>query len=260
MSAYQKLRVTDDGAVRTIALHNPTRRNALGGDMVAELERAFGEAWAASSVRCIVLTGSAEGKAFSAGGDFSQMNVNGGTALTQVGDFGKLLIGVLNTEKPIVARVNGAAMGGGLGLVASSSFAVATTDVMFGTPEVHSGIFPMMIMPALARIIPKRRLLEMILLGQRIDSAEGLELGLVNRVVSPGELDGAVKGITDQLIAQSPVTVALGLRSYAEMDDLSFEHALPLLQERLKEMLATEDAREGLTAFLEKRRPVWKGR
>lgn len=258
--SYEKVRVSDEGAVRTITMSNPARRNAIDGQMVAELEDAFGEAWRAEGVRCIVLTGDAGGKAFCAGGDFSQMSTGGAAKLWQGGDFGHLLTGVLNTEKPIVARVNGAAMGGGLGLAASSSFAVATREASFGTPEVHAGIFPMMIMPPLARIIPRRRLLEMILLGQRLGSDEALRLGLVNRVVEASELDAAVKAITDVLVNQSPITVAQGLRAFAEMDDMPFEDSFPLLKARLADMLDTEDAREGLTAFLEKRPPVWKGR
>lgn len=257
---YAKIRVADGDGVRTVTLYNPERRNAIGPQMVNELLYALGDAHADEDVRVIVLTG--EGKAFCAGGDFAQMS--GGAAdgpmLPPKGDYADLLLAMTRTEKPIVARVNGTAMGGGLGLVAASTFAVADNGVALGTPEINVGLFPMMIMAVLARIVPRRKLLEMMLFGQKLTAEEALAIGLLNRVVASEELDGAVRKITDEIQKKSPLTVALGLRAFAAQDDLDLEKALPLLREKLGECLATDDAREGLTAFLEKRPPVWKGR
>lgn len=256
---YSKIRVADAAGVRTITLHNPERRNAIGPVMVNELLWALADAHADPGVRTIVLTG--EGKAFCAGGDFAQMTGGSdGPELPPKGDYADLLLAMTRAEKPIVARVNGPAMGGGLGLVAASTFAVAQRDATLGTPEINVGLFPMMIMAVLARVVPRRKLLEMMLFGQKLSAEDALASGLLNRVVDAGELDAAVQVITNAIGGKSPLTVALGLRAFAAQDDMELDCALPMLRERLGECLGTDDAREGLMAFLEKRAPVWKGR
>jgi enoyl-CoA hydratase/carnithine racemase len=258
---YAKLRVADAGnGVRSVTLHNPERRNAIGPQMVNELLYALDDAHADEDIRTIVLTG--EGKAFCAGGDFAQMTgaAADGPALPHKGDYADLLLAMTRTEKPIVARVNGPAMGGGLGLVAASTFAIADVDASLGTPEINVGLFPMMIMAVLARVVPRRELLSMMLLGSKMTGERAAQIGLVTRAVPAAELDGAVAEITDAIAKKSPLTVSLGLRAFAAQDDMDLEKALPMLRDRLAECLGTEDAREGLMAFLEKRPPVWKNR
>lgn len=257
---YAKIRVAEDGAVLRITLFNPERRNAIGPQMVNELLYAIEDAHADDDLRAIVITG--EGKAFCAGGDFGQMTggADDGPKLPPKGDYVDLLLAMTRAEKPIIARVNGAAMGGGLGIVAASTFAIAQDDAKLGTPEIDVGLFPMMIMAVLARLVPRRRLVEMMLFGEKLSAAQAKEAGILNRVVSAAELDGAVKSVTDALLSKSPKTIALGLSAFAKQDDMELEAALPMLREKLGECLATEDAREGLMAFLEKRAPVWKGK
>jgi enoyl-CoA hydratase/carnithine racemase len=256
---YAKIRVAEDGPVTRVTLFNPERRNAIGPQMINELLYALDDAHADEDVRAIVITG--EGKAFCAGGDFAQMT--GGADAPQLppkGDYADLLLAMTRSEKPIIARVNGAAMGGGLGLVAASTFAVAQSDAKLGTPEIDVGLFPMMIMAVLARIVPRRKLLEMMLFGQKLSAEEALAAGIVNRVVHVDDLDSTVKSFTDQVVAKSPKTIALGLTAFAKQDDMALADALPMLRTSLAECLSTEDAREGLMAFMEKRAPVWKGR
>ncbi|CAN5780977.1 enoyl-CoA hydratase/isomerase family protein [soil metagenome] len=255
---YGKIRVAECDGVRTVTLHNPERRNAIGPQMVNELLYALEDAHADGDVRSLVLTG--EGKAFCAGGDFAQMTGSAdGPALPSKGDYADLLLAMTRSELPIIARVNGPAMGGGLGLVAASTFAIAESGASLGTPEINVGLFPMMIMAVLARLVPRRKLLEMMLFGQKLTAEQALAVGLLNRVVPADELDAAVRTVTDDIGKKSPITVALGLRAFAAQDDLDLEEALPMLREKLGECLATDDAREGLMAFLEKRPPVWKG-
>lgn len=259
MREYGRIKVARAGGVETITLYNPERRNAIGPQMTNELLWALEDARGADEVRAIVLTG--EGKAFCAGGDFAQMTGAADAAkLPHRGDYADLLLALAKSDKPVVARVNGHAMGGGLGLVAASTFAVASTEAKLGTPEIDVGLFPMMIMAVLARIVPRRRLLEMMLTGEKLDAQEAARLGIVNRAVAPEQLDAEVKRVTDAIASKSPVTVRLGLRAFAAQDDLDLEKALPMLRDRLAECLSTEDAREGLMAFLEKRQPKWTGK
>ncbi len=257
--SYRALEVQKSGPSAILRLNNPARKNAIGPVMVNELLYALEDALADDDVRVIVLTGA--GDAFCAGGDFSQMT--GGSdadVLPPKGDYADLLLALVRATKPVVARVNGHAMGGGLGLVAASHFAVAADTAKLGTPEINVGLFPMMIMAVLARVVPRRRLLSMMLFGERMSAAEALDAGIVGKVVTAGELDAAVEEIAAKIASKSPITVKLGLGAFAAQDDLGLAEALPMLRERLGECLGTDDAREGLMAFLEKRAPVWKGR
>jgi enoyl-CoA hydratase/carnithine racemase len=255
--AYKKLVVTAAGGRATLCLNNEARKNAIGPLMVNELLYALEDADADPEVRVVVLTGA--GNAFSAGGDFSSMQSGDGEELPHKGDFADLLLRLARFEKPLVARVNGVAMGGGLGLVASCHFAVAVDSAKLGTPEIDVGLFPMMIMAVLARLVPRRQLLSMMLLGEKFSAEEALRLGLLSQVVAAAELDSAVDALVGRLAAKSPIATRLGLRAHAATQDLSLEAALPDLRDRLMACLATEDAREGLMAFLEKRPPAWKG-
>lgn len=254
-AAYEKIRVRRDGSVSFVTLFNPARRNAIGPRMVGELLDALEQATGDPAVRSIVLTG--DGDTFCAGGDFTQWGADDG--FVPRGDFADLMLAMVRSEKPIVARVQGAAMGGGLGLVAASTFAVAGEGARLGTPEIHVGLFPMMIMAVLSRFVPRRRLVQMMVLGEKLGADEAKGLGLLNDVVPAAELDSAVARLTAALAERSPTAVRLGLRAFAAQDDLDLAAALPLLRDRLAECLATDDAREGLTAFVEKRAPVWKG-
>jgi enoyl-CoA hydratase/carnithine racemase len=259
MREYAKIKVSRSEGVETITLAYPERRNAIGPRMSNELLWALEDARAAADVRCIVLAG--EGNVFCAGGDFAEMAAGPApSALAHKGDFADLLVALANSDKPVVARVHGHAMGGGLGLVAASTFAVASTEAKLGTPEIDVGLFPMMIMAILSRHVPRRRLLEMMLFGETIDSTEAARLGLVNRAVAPELVDAEVQKIASRIAGKSPIAVRLGLRAFAAQDDLDLEAAVVLLRERLAECLGTDDAREGLTAFLEKRPPKWAGK
>jgi enoyl-CoA hydratase/carnithine racemase len=257
--AYERIKVARCAGVETITLFYPERRNAIGPRMANELLWALEDAREADEVRAIVLTG--EGVAFCSGGDFAEITAGlTESKLPHRGDYADVLLALARGDKPVIARVNGHAMGGGLGLVAASTFAVASTDARLGTPEIDVGLFPMIIMAVLARHVPRRRLIEMSLLGQRFGAEEALRLGLINRVVAPDRLDAEVKRITDGIASKSPIVVRLGLRAAAAQEDLDLERALPVLRERLMEVLATDDCREGLAAFREKRAPVWTGK
>lgn len=257
--SYQAILCSTSGSALVVTLNNPPRKNAIGPAMTNELLYALADAADDDLVRSIVITGA--GDAFCAGGDFGQMTGGSGKAevLDPRGGYADLLLAMVRSPKPIVARVNGHAMGGGLGLVAASHFAVAARGAKLGTPEVNVGLFPMMIMAVLTRVVPRRRLLEMMLLGERMDADQAAAIGLVSKAVDAADLDASVKAYTDAIASKSPLTLKLGLSAFAAQDDMDLAAALPLLQERLGGCLATNDAREGLMAFLEKRQPKWTG-
>jgi enoyl-CoA hydratase/carnithine racemase len=260
MTSYERIKVARDAGVETISLSNPQRRNAIGPQMINELLSALDDARAADEIRAIVLTG--EGKAFCAGGDFAGPSVASGlgAASKDSGDFVDLLLALYRSDKPVIARVNGDALGGGLGLAVACTFSVASSEARLGTPEIDLGLFPMMIMAVLSRHVPRRRLVEMMIFGEKFKATEAAHLGLVNRAVPPEELDAEVRRMTERVAGKSAVAVRLGLRAFAAQDDMDLEHALPMLRARFAECLTTDDAREGLTAFIEKRAPRWTGR
>jgi enoyl-CoA hydratase/carnithine racemase len=259
---YRKILVARDGAIATITLNNPERRNAIGPEMINELRWALSDAASEDGVRVIVLTGA--GKAFCAGGDFAAIQSGEDMALPPLddgsSDYANLLPAMMNLGKPIVAKVNGHAMGGGLGLVAASTFAIASTAANLGTPEVEVGLFPMMIMAVLTRNVPRRRLTQMMLLGERMEAHEAVEWGLLNACYPPEALESNVKDLCDALAAKAPLAIKHGLQALYAQDTRTMEDALPMLREKLGVLLGTEDAREGLMAFMQKRKPEWKNR
>jgi enoyl-CoA hydratase/carnithine racemase len=257
--SYRTILVAAHEGIATITMNKPERKNPLGPEMVNELCWALTDARDDEAVRVVVLTGA--GKAFSAGGDLKQMGGDAaGEALPQKGEYSDLLLMLTQLGKPTVARIPGVAMGGGLGMVAACDFAIAADTALFGTPEIKRGLFPMMIMAVLRRVVSRRKLLEMMLLGEKIDAASAERLELITRAVPEADLDRAIDELTTKLAAQSPTAMRLGLAAWNAQADLDLAAALPLLQARLYEILGTDDAREGLMAFVEKREPKWTGR
>jgi enoyl-CoA hydratase/carnithine racemase len=256
---YHKIQVHVDRHIATITLHNPEKKNALGPGMVNELLWAFDDAKADPEVRVLVLTGA--GQAFSAGADLSELSLHKeGPQLASKGDYADLLLRFTELGKPVIARVLGPALGGGLGLVASSDFAIAGESAVLGTPEIQRGIFPMQIMAVLDKLVPRRKLVEMMLLGEKLSAHRALELGLLTRVVPDAALDAEVDKLANELVTRSPTAVRMGLNAYHYQSGLPLPSSLPYLRDQLMAMLATEDGREGLAAFIQKREPKWTGR
>jgi enoyl-CoA hydratase/carnithine racemase len=258
--AYRAIAVSVDGPNATITLNRPERKNPLGPEMVNELLWALDDCKDDAAVRAVVITGA--GSAFSGGGDLKQMaGGDGGPApLETKGDYVDLLQRFTTMGKPTIARVNGVAMGGALGIIAACDFAIAAASAQLGTPEIKRGLFPMMIMAVLRRVVSKRRLMELMLTGEPISADEAARIELVNRAVPDAELDTAVKSLADKLAAQSPTAMRMGLAAWHAQADRDLATSLPMLRDQLFAILGTEDAREGLTAFMQKRAPVWTGR
>ncbi len=254
------IKVHRQDAVATITLDNPAKRNRLSIQAMADLASYFKELNESKDVRVIVITGSGQ-KAFCAGADLGEFDRPGiVNQREQNAAYRDLCLALYEIQKPVVAKVNGAAVAGGMALVSLSHLAVASSTARFGTPEINVGAFPNMVMAGILRAIPKKAAMKMILLGEIIDAQEALDMGLVNLVVAPEALDETVAKITATLSEKSSSVYGLGLDSVRVSSDLPYPQALEYLCEMATIIRNTDDCQEGAKAFLEKRKPKWKGR
>ncbi len=249
------------GGVRTLTLNRPDRRNALSPELIEALLAALAEARDDPETRVVVLTG-AGGKAFCAGGDLGSQLGGGGFVATHEGRgrFADLVEALLALGKPTIARVDGACMGGGLGLMLACDLAIASTTATFGTPEIKVGLFPMMIMTLIFRNMGRKAAMEMMLTGDKLSAAEARELGLLNRVVEPAELDQAVAELAGKVAAYSPAVLKLGRDAVYATMDMPLKDALRYLHSQLSLNTLLEDCAIGVKAFLTRTKPVWRGR
>jgi enoyl-CoA hydratase len=243
-----------------ITINRPERRNALNPEVIRGLRAALDRAEEDPDVSAVVLTGSGD-RAFCAGADLAGMRsdsrVDQHWERSEVGD---LLRRMRSSRLPIVARVNGHALAGGFGLMLACDLVVASDQAQMGTPEVNLGLWPFMITAVIHRDVPRKLALELMLTGRRLSAAEAQRYGLVNGVAAADEVDEAVQNLVDELLSKSSLIVALGKRSFYRSADMSFPDALEYLSGMLTVCLESEDSVEGVTAFLEKRKPQWKGR
>jgi len=255
------VRYQAEGGQALLTIDRPKARNALSPQVLDGLMAALDRAEADPAARVVVLTGAGE-KVFCAGGDLGQMGGEGGFLATHDGRraYGRLLLRLQDIRKPTVARVNGHALAGGLGLVLACDLAVAAEHAEVGTPEIDVGLFPMMMMALLQRHLGRKRALEMVLTGERLPAREALSLGLLNRVVPAAELDTTVGALAGKLAGKSQAVLALGRRAFFTAEDLPLPAALEYLASQLSLNVLTEDAAEGVTAFIEKRPPKWNDR
>ena len=260
MAADKVLYDVDGAGVATITLNDPETRNALSPELLEGLSGALERAGEDDGARCVVLRSSHD-RTFSSGanlGGFAaevplvhkHFNSDGFVGVfRQIGGLGK----------PTLCAARGHVLAGALGIALACDLIVAGEGASFGTPEINVGAFPFMIMAFIYRNVPRKKANEMLLLGERMDASEALTAGIVNKVVPDEELDGAVADWAARLASKSPVIMRLGKEAMRRQLDMPLDDALDYLRAQLSLAMSTEDIVEGVTAFFEKRDPVWKG-
>lgn len=242
-----------------ITINRPDKRNALNADVIAGINAGYRAAHDDPDVRVIVLTGAGD-KAFCAGADlqpgksftfdFAKPNV----------DYADMLRLARGATKPSIARINGACMAGGMGLLAMTDMAVAADHVAFGLPEVKVGVFPMQVMSLLQAIAPPRLINEWSLTGEPFDADTAKAAGLLNYVVPSADLDAKVDWLVGRIADKSPTAIRRGKYAMRAMASMSFDEAIAFTESQIALLAMTEDAKEGLASFAEKRKPLWPGK
>lgn len=248
------------GAALWITINRPEKRNAMNADVIAGIADGYRRAHDDTDVRAIVLTGTGE-KAFCAGADLA----NSGSAFAQDfsrpnGDLADLMRLSQSATKPAIARVNGVCMAGGMGLLCMTDMAVAADTAIFGLPEVKVGVFPMQVLALLQSIAPRRLVNEWCITGEPFDARTAKDAGLLNHIVPAAELDAKIDWLISRITDKSPTAIRRGKYAMRAIAAMSFDESIAYLESQIAILSMTEDAKEGLKAFAEKRKPVWPGK
>jgi enoyl-CoA hydratase/carnithine racemase len=250
--------VRDHAAYLTI--NRESRRNAISREMVGLFLEYLRQADEDKEVRVVCVTGAGD-KAFCSGADLAvTLMGEGEDRLSGARQYAELMKRMARCGKPLVARVNGHCLAGGMGLMLSCDIVIAREDATFFTPEVNVGIFPMMVGTLLYRDVNRKKAVEMALTGRKISAPEAERIGLITRAVKTEHLDREVREVLNLLASKSPIGLRIGKEAFYRMSEMPFEEALDFLCESLGKAISTDDAREGMTAFVEKREPKFTGK
>lgn len=240
-----------------LTINRPERRNAITPAVLQGLRDGILRANRDADIRVVVITGTGD-QAFCAGADLQ-------TGQSFKFDYAQPYQGLADLFRcarhstvPLIARVNGVCMAGGMGLMAMCDLAVASDHALFGLPEVNVGLFPAQVLSVLEHLLPRRRLTELCLCGEPLSAKEALSAGLVNYVSN--DLDAAVERLLERMLNKSPTALRRGLYTLKHMEAMSFEQSIAFTESQIGLLAMTEDAREGQLAFREKRHPMWTGR
>jgi enoyl-CoA hydratase/carnithine racemase len=257
--ADELLYEVSDGVAR-VTLNRPEQRNALNAELLAALVDALSKARDDGAVRAVVLTGAGD-KVFCAGADLGGFAAD--APLVQKHFASDLFLQFFRLMprlgKPSLCAANGHVLAGGMGLALSCDLVIAKEGARFGTPEINVGAFPYMIMSIIYRNVPRKKVNEMMLLGEQISAEQAVEYGLANKVVPADQFDASVDEWARELASKSPVLMRLGHDAIYRQQDMAIDDALEYLRSQLSLTFSTEDIKEGVAAFFEKREPEWKG-
>lgn len=243
-----------------LTINRESRRNAISQEMMASFQDYLDRADQDEEVRAVCITGKGE-KAFCSGADLAvTLAKEGEDRMSGIRNYAELLKKLARFEKPLLARVNGSCLAGGLGLMLSCDMVIARNDTFFCTPEINVGLFPMMIGALLYRNVGRKKAMDMVLTGRKVLAPEAERIGLITRAVEPDRLDHEVRETLKTLTSKSPIGMRIGKEAFRTMGDMPFEEAVDYLCEALGRVISTEDAMEGMMAFMEKRPPRFQGR
>jgi methylglutaconyl-CoA hydratase len=256
----QRIEAVHEGPVLHARLNRPEVRNAFDGELIDDLHHLFSAIDRDAAVRVVVLSGN--GPSFSAGADLGWMKAQ--AALPREANeasathMARAFLAIARCAKPVVAKIHGHALGGGCGLTAAADLALCAEDTVFGLTEVKLGIVPAVISPFVMQKIGPGRARALFLTGERFDGREAQRIGLVQRAVPAAELDGAVRAAVDELLGSGPAAIHSAKELIAAVGQLSLEAAIAVTAPWIAELRSTPEAREGMSAFLEKRKPAWR--
>mgnify|MGYP001271240769 CR=1 FL=1 len=250
----------DTGGVATLTLNRPAARNALSVGLMGALQQALAAIAKDRTVKVVVI--GAEGPAFCAGHDLKEIRANPGRAAYEAlfAQCGRLMQSIVALPQPVIAKVHGFAYAAGCQLVATCDLAVAVDTATFCTPGVNIGLFCSTPMVAASRNLPRKKMMEMLLLGDAIPAAEAKQLGLVNRVVPAANLDAETRAMAETIAKKSPLVVKIGKEAFYRQLEMPLAEAYAYTSRVMTENMLARDAEEGIDAFLEKREPKWEGR
>jgi methylglutaconyl-CoA hydratase len=257
--SFSTIRCETRGSVVKVILNRPEIHNAFNDSMITELLKVFRKLHEARDVRVVVFTG--EGKSFCAGADLNWMkrvkDYSFEENLRESLDISELMYSIYSLPLPTIARVNGAAVGGGMGFVATCDIAVAASDARFSLSEVKLGLVPACISPYVIRKAGEGACREFMLTGERLTAEKAMRLGLVNEVVKPAELDNAVSGFVERLISSGPNAIAICKELLRKVPAMSLDEAKKMTADAIANLRVSDEGQEGMRAFLEKRKPRW---
>jgi enoyl-CoA hydratase/carnithine racemase len=248
-----------EGPKAFLTINRETRRNAISQEMITAFLVHLDRVDEDPHIRAVCITGAGD-RAFCSGADLAVTLTNEQDRLRGAKNYATLLKKMSYFSKPLVARVNGPCLAGGLGLMLSCDIVIARDDAYFCTPEVNVGIFPMMVGALLYRNVSRKKAAEMVLTGRKVTAREAEAMGLITRAVAPAHLDEVIGETLDLLTNKSPIGTRIGKEAFRAMMDMDFDHAVDYLCEALGKVIFTDDALEGMTAFMEKRKPNFQGK
>jgi enoyl-CoA hydratase/carnithine racemase len=252
-----ELLVERRGPVLWLTIQREERRNAISHAVLSQMTVAIDAAQADRALRAIVVTGAGT-KAFCAGADLQAAQAFTTDYSEPYASMALLLRRAKAGNLPLVARVNGACMAGGMGLLAMCDMAVAASHAVFGLPEVKVGVFPAQVLSVLQHLVPRRKLAELCLTGEPLTSAQALEYGLVNYI--DDDLDARLDWLLQRLLDKSPAAIRRGLYTMKKIEAMAFEESVAFTESQIALFTLTEDAKEGQQAFQQRRKPQWKGK
>ena len=250
---FSATKINIQNKIMTITLDRPEKKNALNNVMMNEINYALAYAKQEKTIRVVIFA--ANGDVFCAGADLSRTNSDSNVPKLENSD--DISLSLRHLYKPVICKIQGPVLAGALLIVANSTHALAINEATFSAPEIHRGLWPFMVMAGLFRVMPKRAGLDFIMRGKPIDSKKAEEWGLINESVKKEEIDKKVDKLAMELASLAPETMKFGLEAYEKQDSKSFDEALPYLKKQIAKCFEGEDAKEGISAFLEKRKPNW---